>query len=430
MPINGNVLALSLETDSEILASELIDAKKNEDVQNIAFHAIAFDDTITGAFLELLRHNDRDWKSVELINCRGEVDRAISLALSINRLESLHIVRNIELFDGYRILGEGLEATKSLKKLRLTSTVGQVDAVLLSAGLVACRSLEVAELQYTVFEEGSIQTLASVGLAGNKSLKSIDFFGCDLGDEELYQIFSSLAGHPTLQCLVLHGNKCGVRGSKEVAAMLLAKGCALQKLDLSFQRLDGGKTLDIVPLTEALISNVSLQILYLTGNGLDDDAAERIARAVIDNKTVRELYLARNKFTDIGVTAIAQTLPRMVGLKKLSLWGNPFGEEGARELLNGMVQNLELCDLHLFRQFKCSDQIQYFTNINRGGRKLLQEPPNEVPMSLWPLVLERANTMKMPPRRKEQENENARIDMLYCLIRGPVLFARGFDLGC
>lgn len=367
MPVNGNVLALSLESDSEILASTLREEKGNENVQDIAFHAITFDQTVSGAFLELLRHKNRNWRSVEFVNCRGEVENAIRLALSIDRLDNLHIVRNIELFDGYRILGTGLEATKSLKKLRLTSTVRQVDAVPLSAGIAACRSLEIAELRWTVFEEGSIETLASVGFAGNKTLKSIDFFGCNLGDEELQQIFSSLTGHPTLESLLLNGNKCGERGSQEVAVMLRAEGCALQKLDLSFQRLDGGRILGIVPLMEALIGNVSLETLDLTGNGLDDDAARRIARTVIDNKTLRELFLARNKFTDIGVTAIARTLPGMEGLKKLSLWGNNFGELGARELLNGMVRNMELCDLHLFQKFECSDQIQYFTNINRGG---------------------------------------------------------------
>ena len=426
MPINGKVLSLSLESNSEVLASMLRDAKENDYINEIGFHAITFDEVVSSAFLELLRYNGRTWKTVEFVNCRGQIEHALNLALSINRIQGLHLVRNIERFNGYGTLGAGLGSSTSLQTLRLTSTVCRVDAILLSEGFAASSILKNVDLRWSVFEEGSIETFATLGLARNKSLQSIDFFGCSLGDDELSFIFMALKGHPCLQFLTLNGNKCGERGSREVADMLSAENCALQKLDLSFQRLDDGKILDISPLMEALTKNTSIETLDLTGNGLQDKDADRIACVARHNTTIRELFLARNKFTDVGVTAIARSLPRMEGLRKLSLWGNPFGEEGARQLLNGMVQNMELCDLHLFRQFKCSHQIQYFTNINRGGRKLLQEPPNQVPMSLWPLVLERTNTMKMSARRKDEENKSARIDMLYCLLRGPVLFARGF----
>lgn len=429
MSLNGKILAISLETNSELVASTLREAKNLEELEEIGLHAITFDCVVTDALIALLSHNDKRWKRLEVINCRGELDHAIRLAMSIDCLDSLHIVRNVELFGGCSVLGAGLQGTDSLKKLRLTSTIYHADAVALAEGLAACKSIEIADFRWCTFEDESLATFVSLGLSKNKSLKSVDFFGCVLDDNKIAQLLSSLIGHPTLESLMLNGNKCGELGSQEVGALIQAEACALQKFDLSFQRLDNGMILNISPLTQALKHNTSLQSLDLTGNGLNDSAALQIAEAVVHNRTLRELYLARNKFTDVGVTAIARTLPHMQGLKKLSLWGNPFGEDGARELLNGMAQNMELCDLHLFRKFKCSEQIQYFTNINRGGRKLLQGSPNGVPMALWPMVLERVNTMKLPMRRKDEENDIARIDMLYCLLRGPVLFARGLELG-
>jgi Ran GTPase-activating protein (RanGAP) involved in mRNA processing and transport len=426
MLIHGRVLAIGHETDNNVVASALRDAKHNSNFNELALHAITLDQTIAAAYIELLRHDDREWKNVELINCRGQVETAIILVMSVDRVKALSLIRNIEMVGGYAALGTALQATTSLLKLRLTSTIQTDDATALAEGLRKNTSLESIEFRWSTFDEGSVNQLAR-GLSENMHVKSLDFFGCALEDEDLVEIVAALQGHPTLGVLILNGNKCGVRASSRVAAVVESEHCALHKLDLSFQRLDSRMSLDISLIAPALTRNTSLQTLDFTCNGLDDEDAERLAQAMCENSTLKELFLARNKFTDTGITSIALILPKMDGLKKLSLWGNPFGEEGAMALLNGMASNMELYDLHLFKQFKCSDKILYFTTINRGGRKLLQEPPNSVPTALWPLVLERANTMKMPIRTADQINEQARINMLYCLLHGPVLLARGFD---
>jgi Ran GTPase-activating protein (RanGAP) involved in mRNA processing and transport len=425
MPINGKVLAISNEIDSDTIALELRDAKQNTTFNELSLHAITFDQTTASAFIELLCHGDREWESVELINCRGQVESAITLAMSVDRVKTLGLVRNIEMIGGSAALGICLQATTSLRSLRLTSTIQAADAIALAEGLKRNASLESLEFRWSTFDEGSASQLAR-GLVDNKHLQKLDLFGCSMEDEDLAQIITALRYHPTLEVLILNGNKCGVQSARQVAAIVESEGCVLRKLDLSFQRLDAGSRLDISLIAPALQKNTSLHIIELTNNSLDDHDAEIFAQAMCENSTLQELFLARNKFTDSGIALIAAKLPQMSGLKKLSLWGNPFGEDGAMALLGGMAGNMEIHDLHLFRKFKCSDQIQYFTNINRGGRKLLQESPNDVPMALWPLVLERANRAKVSKRR-EQTSEEARVDMLYCLLRGPVLFATGFD---
>ena len=111
----------------------------------------------------------------------------------------------------------------------------------------------------------------------------------------------------------------------------------------------------------------------------------------------------------------------MVGLRRLSLWGNPgITENGAQTLLNGLTKNVHMLDLELFRTFDCSNLIYYYLTLNRGGRKLIQKrlmPPscesqsksiattscaatgsNTIPLALWPIVFERANTLNYTKR--------------------------------
>jgi Ran GTPase-activating protein (RanGAP) involved in mRNA processing and transport len=425
MAMNGRVLAISTETDSITVASLLKNAEADTSFNQISFHAVTIDQTIADAFVCLLRHGDRSWESVEIINCRGHVENAITLALSVDRVKSLSLVRNIEMAGGYAALGVGLQATTSLKQLRLTSNIHLSDATALTEGLRRNTTLEALEFRWSTLDEGTVSQLTR-GLRENRHLKSLDFFGCSLEDEDLAEIASGIRYHPTIEVLSLNGNKCGVSASRQIATIIESDGCLLRKVDISFQRHDAESRLDVSVIAAALRSNKSLHILDLTCNRLNDQDAEVLAEALCDNTTLQELFLARNKITDSGIASIARDLPNMRGLKKLSLWGNTFGEDGATALLGGMARNMELHDLHLFRQFNCSDLIQYFTNINRGGRKLLQESPNVVPMALWPLVMERANNIKLTKLRG-QKNEEARVDMLFCLLRGPVLFARGLD---
>eukprot|EP00934_Nitzschia_sp_Nitz4_P008394 Nitzschia sp. Nitz4//scaffold19_size178191//44674//45978//NITZ4_001963-RA/size178191-processed-gene-0.52-mRNA-1//-1//CDS//3329540637//8384//frame0 len=424
MSIHRKVLAISMEADSKVSASMLRDGKLNKDLDQVAFHAITFDERLSLALADLLGHKKREWKSVEFINCRGQVKQALAMAMTIDCVESLHLVRNIEGFDGYSTLGTMLESTSTLKKLRLTSAVKEVDAIALAAGLAANTSLEMVEFRWSTLEDFSMIRLRE-GFFANTSLRSIDFFGCNMDDESVGQLASALSSHPTLKSLLLNGNSCGNSGARELAKLIENdRVSTLRKLDISFQRSGCGGKLNIEAITDALATNTTLESLDLTCSGLDDEDAERLALALVQNTHLKEIFLARNKFSDAGIKSIARHLPNMMGLRKLSLWGNPFDEEAAEALMHGMQYNMELYDMHLFRKFKVSDEILNYTNLNRGGRKLLGD---SVALSIWPKVLDRVNIMPMPPRRKPEENHKARIDMLFCLLQGPALLSRGFQ---
>jgi hypothetical protein len=426
MPINnGNVLAISNEIDSAVVAATLVEAKENENFIEISFHGIEIDQATAAAFMELLRDRDRQWGTVELINCRGQVEVAILIAMSIDRVKCFNLARNIEMTGGYVALGTALQVTTSLQSLRLTTSIQGTDVTAFAEGLKRNTSLATLDFRWSSFDAKSVTQLAA-GLHENKQLKNLLFFGCGLTDDQVAEIATALRCHPSLELLNFNGNMCGSRGTGPIAAMIGSEGCILKKIDLSFQRIDTKNRVDIPLLASALKNNTSVRTVELSSNSLDDRDAEELATALCENSTLQELFLARNKITDAGITSLAIKLPAMKGLKKLSLWGNPFGEDGAKELLAGLRCNMELESLDLFRQFKCSQQILYFTYVNRGGRKILEEPPNNVPLSLWPLILERAIQVKLTKRR-DHNDEAARVDILYCLLRGPVLFARGYD---
>jgi hypothetical protein len=64
--------------------------------------------------------------------------------------------------------------------------------------------------------------------------------------------------------------------------------------------------------------------------------------------------------------------------------------------------------------------LRYYTVINRGGRRILSSRAN-VPLGLWPVVLERAWKISYGVVEERQAKLNA---LFYLLKNGPVLFQR------
>lgn len=73
----------------------------------------------------------------------------------------------------------------------------------------------------------------------------------------------------------------------------------------------------------------------------------------------------------------------------MELTGNPIDEDTASDgLIEGMRSNHELEDIFCSN---LSQEIRYFLDLNRSGRRLLLASHNSIPSALWPLVLARGN---------------------------------------
>jgi hypothetical protein len=86
-----------------------------------------------------------------------------------------------------------------------------------------------------------------------------------------------------------------------------------------------------------------------------------------------------------------------------------------------MQRNVELEWIDLFQKFSCTDEILYLACLNRGGRKLFMTAPYQVPIALWPHLLERTNKKKMAKGTVENDIK-AKADAIYHVLRGPALF--------
>ena len=458
--IDERVLAISHERDSNKVAELLhfVNTKDGSTIRELSLHGIRIDHVVATSFMELLRgtnNEDNDvgegtrstsittttkrmWDVVEFINCSGNVELAMMIAMTMDCITCFNVIRNVDMVEnnndnnclGFNAIGIGLQANQNLKSLRITSSVTKSAADALSNGLANTTSLEELDLRWSSFETdtGSITSLAS-GLKKNKSIKSLKLFGCNIDDPELACLLAALRYHPTLEELNLNGNTCGMSATRPLSAMLSYDKTRISRLDISFQKLPTvipansstpPNKIDIPHLALSLRSNTSLQFLDLKNNQLTDDDARLLAASLTYNETLCEVLLGRNDIGIVGITEIGNQLPYMTGLKRLSLWGNPgITEKGALELLQGLERNVDIIDLELFRTFACSNLIYYYLTLNRGGRKViwqrqLQQPPmhavasapaakevttsNTIPLSLWPAVLERANLLDYSKR--------------------------------
>ena len=431
----GTFLSIGNEGHPKEVVDALTAAEKNDPKNSIlcklSIHGVEIDQSIIVATIRLLKqrrsvpgkNHPLLWEQLEFINCRGDLETLWTMSLSLDLVRHFSLVRNVDAeHSGCASMGSILRYSKNLASLRLTTSIEVKDAESLADGLSSNTTLERLDFHWSSFSAESSLELAR-GLRLNKTLTEVEFFGCGLEDSQLADICAAVRYHPRLQKLILNNNKAGSQCTLPLCTMLESNSCRVEELSLGFQAYDSESQFDISQLAAALSKNTSLQSLDLSNLRLQDRDAVALAHMLTQNSTLTELKIARNKIGDEGISLFAERLPMMKGLKRLSLWGNPFSEAAAKQLLAGLRCNTELESLDLFRQFKCSEQLIYYTYVNRGGRKILHGEPDKVPLSLWALVLARAN--KMVFTRRASEESAARLDVLYCLLRGPVLFARG-----
>ena len=112
--------------------------------------------------------------------------------------------------------------------------------------------------------------------------------------------------HCAVHTLDLNENKAGVRGAKEMAAVLT--------------------------------NNITLHTLYLADNAIGHDGATALASALLENSTLKRLFLDRNEIGDKGAIALGNAFDTennsVVNTTLDTLWltDNGIGRDGANKL--------------------------------------------------------------------------------------------------
>ena len=236
-------------------------------------------------------------------------------------------------------------------------------------------------------------------------LKCLNLHWCGLGDDAIAQLGRSLLNHPTLEEWDLAGNICRSGGMNAIRCLLM-QSKTLRRLCLREQCVEDEK-LDISSLVAALPYATSLQRLDISVNKLDDDDMEALPRSLSNNTTLLQLDIRSNHITDRGIHAFFSASSKM-SLRKVWLQDNPsITHVGALAIRDALHYNVQLEYVGLSQEYPCSHEIDYFTSLNWGGRRLLQDTHANV--ALWPAVLERAC---------KQDGMDRAANILYHLLQG------------
>jgi hypothetical protein len=123
---------------------------------------------------------------------------------------------------------------------------------------------------------------------------------------------------------------------------------------------------------------------------------------------LRAIYLSDCRLKTEEVQQVVHALELHPKLKTLYLNGEQqFGTEVDPILARGLETHLELENLQLPASNRHCPRIQTFTELNRGGRRLLRTP-NASP-GLWPLVLERVSQLRTM-------NDKSKANVLYFFV--------------
>ena len=91
---------------------------------------------------------------------------------------------------------------------------------------------------------------------------------------------------------------------------------------------DGG----VAAVAGALETNMTVDTLFLGGNGIGDAGAAALARALETNTSVATVFLTDNVIGDVGASALATALETNTAVAILSLSSNKIGDTGATAL--------------------------------------------------------------------------------------------------
>jgi hypothetical protein len=412
----------------------------HENIDNLTFWALEFDDDTVDSILGLLKDCQRQWNSVTFSYCALQMHRIVDALFKIGVPKLTILTRrsdsNTDVLRMLEALCVGMGESSCIETLNLRMGLCGPGATFLARGIAMSSSLKKLSFAYSLIQEDAVAPLAE-GLRSNTRLQEISFERCDLSDSHLGHLINSLKLHPSLRKIGFDGKRCRSRSVRALAFLLESPTCKIAALDLSRDDLlanenneDDQEHEALRELVLSLRSNSSLRSLSLSRRRLTDTVMADLASVLEHhNETLRFLDLSHCMISDKGLFLLSESLPGMKGLQKLWLGGRQsFGRPSVRNLvLNGLRDNTEIVDLilPLMEQSYFYKRFAYYSTLNGAGRRLLrlQSPP--IP-ALWPLVLGRANRFVRFASQDTLRVYTSKEDILYYFLRnGPVLMEMG-----
>jgi hypothetical protein len=377
------------------------------------------DDDVIEAIVDLLQA--RSVNTVQLDDCGAYMN-----AQAIRMARALGSVKNVRLseptFLSHNFLDSMLVSATKLTNLRIQDRLDCRQIEALATGLKHNTSVEVLDLSRSRLD--SFALLAD-GLKGNKTIKVLKLRSLGLNDENVDVLLDALKGHPSLETLDMSFNHC--RQLDGLAALIEDPSSQLRELSLGYQNLWQSPKIEIAGFAQALCNNRSIKTLSLARSKLTDSDMLLLATTLTCNEDIEKLDLRENLITDEGISVLAGTIESGTGIRRLSVLKNLFGCAGALALLNAVRTNHNVFQVDIGHDTDMCHEIRYECALNKGGRRLLSET---VPLSLWPLVLERINKRDFGNVEvcvagfsfDDLEVTSHQLDVFHFMVRGPALF--------
>jgi hypothetical protein len=175
-----------------------------------------------------------------------------------------------------------------------------------------------------------------------------------------------------------------------------------------------------------------LERLDLANNDLSDEDLNlgSLVQILSTCPKLERLNLRDNEFTCDGLEVLASR-PLPAALRYLVLTENNFDEEETPDHILTILQGnprLGFVDYDIVEGEESSrQQIEHLMDLNESGNILLLDNCDIIPLSLWSLVLGRANILfhEFQPSERIQAK---RANVIFHLLQGPALMQRRFDL--
>lgn len=197
--------------------------------------------------------------------------------------------------------------------------------------ILQIRDNHLERLDGSVFEEEERNLELLQELKGNKSVKVVN---CYLGPRFCGVFSDVLKVNNTIKKVDLWGNNLGDQDARSISEALKANK-SLKELRLGRNNFssEGARA-----FADALKVNQVVKCIFLGCNSIGSEGARAIADALKVNQTIEMISVADNNIDSEGAQAIADALKVNQRLTVLYLWGNKF-DTGAQVLLDAIKMN-------------------------------------------------------------------------------------------
>ena len=290
-------------------------AKNASHLKYINLEANRVNDVLTGEISSLFSNN-KSLSYVSLCKCMKQEAGFLNIADSLVNTNLIHLEISFNI---------------------ITNSTATILACSISFHQSKLKHLNISNCDW---QENSFQIILKAIMIVN-SLRTINVGGCEMGDEEIKYLATSITANNALEQLML--TKCAIRSRGLVSVFeALKKLCTLNHLDLSYNQIDK----EIMYLLAEVVSHNQIEHLNLSHCSLEANCSV-VLTAIADSFKLQYLDLSHNTISGDITNCVALVITANEYLKHVNLTNNHFNSESLQIILKAMATISSLHHINL-----------------------------------------------------------------------------------